>query len=46
MRGLEESLALKRDNKGKEGVSRAAAGLWVGGAQDIRMAARSLRYLQ
>ena len=46
MRGWEESLALKTDNERKAGGGRAVAGLWVGGAQATRMAARSLLYLQ
>ena len=46
MRGPEESLALGTGNEGKEGGSRAAAGLWVGEAQAMWIAARSLLYLQ
>ena len=46
MRCREESWALKTEREGKEGGRRAAAGLWVGGAQVIRRAARRLRYVQ
>ena len=46
VRCREESWALKTEREGKEAGRRAAAGLWVGGAQAIRRAARRLRYLQ
>ena len=46
MRCREESWALKTEMEGKEGGRRAAAGLWVGGAQATRRAASRLRYLQ
>ena len=46
MRCREESWALKTEREGKEGGRRATAGLWVGGAQATRRAARRLRYLQ
>ena len=46
VRCREESWALKTDREGKEGGRRAAAGLWVGGAQATLRAARRLRYLQ
>ena len=37
MRGREESSALKTDNQGKERGRPAAARLWVGGAQAMRI---------
>ena len=46
VKGRDESVALKRDVKGKEEGRRAAARFWVGGAQAMRRAARSLLYLQ
>ena len=46
VRCREESWALKTEREGKEEGRRAAARLWVGGAQAMRNAASLLRYLQ
>jgi len=46
VRCLDESWALKRERKGKDGGNLAEAGLAVGGAQAILRADSRLLYLQ